>query len=656
MIFSRIFKNLEFKNKKAKWQHKNSDIRLIAINEELNSTAQETLDILMELATNDVDELVRKAALDKLNTFSYWLSTCNKNANDNVRRYAQQNVVEILTGQHKINLTIEQKNSLVVDGSVSLNILELWLQQETSADLIISLYQKVNKPHLITALFTQKKNSQVQHYFIEQIEDVALLEKLAKKVVNADVAKALSSKITTLIEQAEKPKKLVKAIQLVLSKLLALKELTDYATFLTKKAALEQEWQMLLQDVSLIADTESQVFIAKHQDINTQLTKIFAVKEEAYQQQQITEKLLADKHAAKHRFEKALADIHQALTNSIFDNTFDDIVESTVLESTLPGSITSENVGSESTDEKSNSNELSLTQQFIQQLAQLKADVLASVLNDQEQTHYTRLITAQIQRVNQSPEIAKSVSEATYLISSISQLALPSTLADLNEKEQTFTEWLQQWRLIEKQAQGILPLSIVNAYKEIKALWTKGLQPLQKEQKALFTQTKKALADLKRLLAMGKYNVCFGIFKRIKPDFGVLSVKQQQQLKRDFDAVSEKMAELSDWEHYIATPRKQELLDTVNALISTPLDNLNEQAANVKQYRKVWNSLGHADDEVDAALNKAFNEACEQAFTPCRLYFGEQEKLREQHLQTRLAIIEQAKALQLLVTEDALTA
>jgi hypothetical protein len=216
---------------------------------------------------------------------------------------------------------------------------------------------------------------------------------------------------------------------------------------------------------------------------------------------------------------------------------------------------------------------------------------------------------------------------------------------ELNERQQVYRDWLKEWQEVEHRACGILPQSIKDSHTEIIQHWQNGLAPLQQEQKQLFAQTKKKVSDLKRLLLSGKYKVCFGLFKGVNQVINLLSVNQQQQLQHDFDSVSEQMAEISDWEHYIATPRKQKLLSDITALVTSPMDNPNEQADKVKQYRKIWNSLGHADENVDQELNKEFNLACEQAFAPCRLFYGEQEKLREQHLATRNEIIAQAKEL-----------
>ncbi len=87
------------------------------------------------------------------------------------------------------------------------------------------------------------------------------------------------------------------------------------------------------------------------------------------------------------------------------------------------------------------------------------------------------------------------MSEATYLISKISQLTLPQNLNELNDRQQTYYDWLASYKTINKKAQGVLPQSIIDAQKEISTMWKNGLQPLQQEQRQLFEQTKKKLHD-----------------------------------------------------------------------------------------------------------------------------------------------------------------
>jgi len=641
-VISMIF-NL-FKNKNS-WQHKDSNVRIAAINEQLNSANNEDKAILYSLLNEDKNELVRRAVLLKLNSFDDYFTALNTNDNAAVKSFSAAQVQDILHGNHKITLTDDQKhnflNKVISNQSVDYSLLNNWLEHESSPELIVSLFKvlvlKRNVSQFFLQIFTKKQSEVIQKHLLtlelEQLNESALLTKLSKKAVNDEVLQLINTCLAKQIEQQEKPKKLLKQNQLLLAKLMALKDSADYSIYLVKKAALLAEWQHNLPDMVYLSDEDQQTLLNKHTKIISQLTQLFAPKEEIYQQAKITEQLLSDKKNAEVDFNKAITDFNQTIITAVFEGKS---IEGKCIEGN--------NIEDETIDQ----------QTFISQLSQLTEKVNNSILNETEQAKFLQQIEQLAKRLTQLPEIAQSVSEATYLISKISQLALPQTLTDLNDRQQTYHDWLKDWKIVDRKACGILPQSIKDAHYEITQLWRKGLLPLQQEQKQLFAQTKKKLIDLKRLLANGKYKVCFGLFKGVSQAIILLSIAQQQQLQRDFDNVSEKMTEISDWEHYIATPRKQELLTEITTLVTTPLDNPNDQADKVKQFRKVWNSLGHAEETLDKELNEKFNLACEQAFAPCRLFYGEQEKLRAQHLITRNKVLEQAKNLAetLKITND----
>ena len=607
MIFSKFFK--------AKWQHKDSNIRLMAINDELSVTTADHLNVLQQLLANDDNEFVRRAVLLKINTFEQWLSSSSANSNPKIKDYAHQQLVKMMHGKHDIILTEQQKKVFLTDDKYH-KLLEPWLQSETDTSTIISLFEKINKPHLSHTLFIEKQNDQFQQYLINQTDDLALLAKFSKKAVNTRIADLIVSKVSALKDLTEKPIKLTKNIQLILAKLLALKDIIEYSKYLDKKVELQQEWLNAQTEFTCLDSLQVSLFTNRFNEINEQLDKIFLVKKENYQQQLIEQQLISEKQAAKSEFDLTLTELDHALTNSIFENT------------TLDEGL------------------------FTSQLAMLTTQVNASVLTEKEKSNYSSLIKQHALKLTQLPAIAISVSEATSLISKISQLSIPTSLSQYSERQPIFNDWLNSWQEIEKKTRGIIPDSIKSAYREIRNEWQKGLAPFSQQQKQLFSQTQKKLNDLKRLLATGKYNASFGLFKAIERSHINLSSSQQQKIEKDFDTVSKKITELSDWEHYIATPRKQKMLDDINVIVACPLDNPNDQASKVKEFRKAWNLLGHADDELDKPLNEAFNLACEQAFAPCRLFFGEQEKLREKHLATRLLLIEQAKELSLSISNN----
>lgn len=600
MIFSKFFK--------AQWQSKDSNVRIAAINNDLKLDNPEHKKIILQLIEQDKHELVRRAALLKINDFNTWLNAGKNNNNKKVREFAQKQTENILHDKHDIKLSIADKLQYINDLSSTAG-LETWLQQEQNEDIIICLYEKIAKPQLIQTLFTQKQQANVQKYLLNGIETKELLDKLLKKACNEEVSTLISNKLTYLLDLTEKPKKLTKQVQLLLSKLLALTDVPDYKVMNDKRVVLESEWQLHLSEFYCFTEIDQVTFKEKYQTISTQIDKIFAKKAENYQQSILADKLKQEKALVCKDFDQSIATLSQTLTTAIFENT--EINE----------------------------------QAYKTELDSLENIVSTSVLNDKEKIHYQNLIQSQLNKITQLPVISQSISEATLLISKISQLTLPTTISELNERQPLFDDWLKQWRVVENKASGILPESIKSAYKEIDQHWRKGLSPLIKEQKSLLIQSHKKVADLNRLISSGKYNAAFGVFKHFEKLYLQLSDTQKLRLQKDYDNINEKIAELSDWEHYIATPRKHKLLEDIKALVLVPLDNPNEQAARVKAFRKTWNTLGHADDDVERALNDEFNHCCEQAFAPCRLFYAEQEKLREQQLEVRFTIIEQTKSL-----------
>jgi exonuclease SbcC len=611
MIFSKFFKT------KINWQHKDATVRITAINDELSADNSEQLVILSELINQDVSDLVRRAALIKVASFDCYLEASKDNNQVKVKQFAAKQVHDILATDHKLTLSSKQKQTLLAQQAttpvLSTAVLEAWLAHEQDSAIMISLYQQISARkttmHLLTHSFNQKQHPDFQTYLLNQVDDSKVLEKLSKKACNDLLSQQITDKITAIQTAIEKPKKLAKKIQLTLAKLQALKDVADYGDYKKRRTLLINDWQVLEVEFEVFTTEELTIFNDKYQSIMTQLEKLFIAKAENYQQQIISDKLAHDKQQDKKEFTQQLNQISQGITTAVFSSSnFDEA-------------------------------------QFKDLLYKLSTDIKTSVLNKEEQDVFITQVIKLTKRLGEIPEIAESVSEATNLISKISQLALPKTLDELNDRQETYNNWLKAWRVIEQKTAGILPESIVQAQKEIVNNWQGGLKSLQSKQKELFFQYKKRLVDIKRLLSNGKFKVCFGLFKGVKESIHQLSAQQQHQLQRDFDEVSEKMVELSDWEHYIATPRKQELLVAMQTLVATPLDNPNEQASKVKAYRNTWNSLGHADEDVDKQLNEQFNQLCEQAFAPCRLFYAEQDKIRLQHLEQRQKLLEKVEQL-----------
>lgn len=606
MIFSKLFKE--------KWQSKNAKVRLQALTE-LNVSEPSDKHILVGLIESDPSKDVRLSALEKVNQFSTWLDASNNNDDPGVKTIAQQKVENIVLGLDTLTLDNKEKFAFL-EQQPNQQLLEKWLFQETNSNLQITLYELLNNPQLAVKLFNKSDNSKLQTYIVEHVDDIALLEKLAKKTELNEVTSAINDKIAALVEAKEKPIKLAKQAQLTLAKYLALKDIPIYQDMIVKKDGIIGQWNELKADFSLLSEEEVTSFNLKWQTIEAQLSKIFAIKAEDYKQQQIELKLAQEKLAQSKAFHDNVTQLNQKITTAIYENTEIDKAQ---------------------------------VEHLIDQ--QLNA-LSTSILDDSAKAQLSALFKQEQTKLLQLDLIAESITSATHLISQLSQVAIPQSVEQYTDKLNFYKDWQKQWRKVNKDSCYLLPKSITDSYQELTTQWNEANSPFERALLLQFKNVKNKFADVKRLINSGKFNASFGVFKKAEKSYLQLTEQQQQHLAKDYLACQDKINDLSDWESYVATPKKQALLKEAQAIAETPLASPLEQADKVKSFRKLWNSFGHAQADLNDELNTAFNLACEQAFAPCRLFYSEQEKLREQHRSDREQLITQSKALAMRVTEQ----
>ncbi|MEQ8486340.1 MAG: DUF349 domain-containing protein [Pseudomonadales bacterium] len=101
-----------------------------------------------------------------------------------------------------------------------------------------------------------------------------------------------------------------------------------------------------------------------------------------------------------------------------------------------------------------------------------------------------------------------------------------------------------------------------------------------------------------------------------------------------------RLAELKDWQTFATTPKREALLDAMQALADAPLPPP-DQADRIKALRREWQALGPVTQAADGRLADRFNAAAEAAFEVCRPYFAEQAERRRANLAERQRICDQ---------------
>ncbi|OKY25826.1 DUF349 domain-containing protein [Thalassotalea sp. PP2-459] len=601
MIFDRFFK--------ANWQHKNANVRIQAIENELSVDNDTEHDILNTLIQQDPSDLVRRTALLKIDNIFVYLAAAHDNDMASIRKFSQAQLEKQLMGSSSNALSIECKHQLINDVRMNKGILEHWLKTESDPEMINTLFKRIDKPQLLTSVFKHHQQPKIQQALLDDKLTIEQLEKLVKYSCTEGIEQQIALRISTLKAQQELPNKLEKSCQLLLSKYLALKDEKEYQLLLDKQHDYDGQWLTLRAQFDCLSSAKQEVLAAKYQEISQQVIHAQRANAEAFEQQKIIKQQELNRIAEHKAFSEAV----QTLKNQLHDVILNENTEQ--------------------------------VEEITQQTALLITELKSSQLSTNQQKTLQQNLQVISQRLDRISDIIEANAQATQLIASFSQKAVPESIMQYDALVPQYYDWLSNWKKCYQQASDYLPDYVTEAYQEINTKWQQAIAPFKKQRESDFRHTQRKLNDTKHLIHIGKYNAAFGVFKGAKTMFEKLQEKQQARLSKLYLNVEEQLAELNDWEHYVSTPKKQALLSDVEQLAKQPLDNPKAQADKVKMFRQQWNSLGHADDTLEQALNTKFNEYCELAFAPCRTYFAEQEAIRERNYAARLSFIEQAKQL-----------
>ena len=593
MIFNRFFK--------PKWQHNDAAVRQQAISA-LNPDNPEHKAVLHELAFNDGTEAVRKAALQKLNDFSLWWQASKHDSAERLQQLAEQTLISQLL-ENRVEPKLKQQFIAQCNRS---SILEQLAQTETDAGIKFDLLQRLNKTELyVKALHDPVLERSQKQRLLHLIDDEKTLEKLSQKLENGLLAD-VQQKLAALQQQKQKPLQLRKQLTLFLAKFNALRDRYGLTEIEQQFAQHKAQWQEFEPELTCLG-AEADEYRAKYVKICQQLSQWLEPQLAQLQKQQAdqaaAEARAAKRQALQQRLDKLEEQLQQALLNT----------------------------------------DLSAAEQLETEFVQLfQACEQADISNKAGLLDKT---TALQQQLRALPKLAEQLTALTRIISDWAALSLPDDVAGYEQAAQQVKQWQQQWREIGKTLAIAIPEHVLQAKNTLEQQWRQCAGKHNAETEKLQRQCRSKLAQYRRLYQAGKYKVLFGLFKGIEQDYNQLTAQQQATLTKDFEFARDKQAELADWQEYIATPRKQELLQQLQQLSAESPSDMRQRAAAVKQARANWLSLGKADPALDTALNQAFDEACEQAFAPCRAYFAQQDALRAEHAKQREQLIARAHEL-----------
>ena len=599
-----IFKNLF---KKKKWLSEKVSERLAAVAElEIEDNGNKA--VLHELAFNDGDEKVRRATLEKLNEFSLWWQAFKNDASDNIKKMAEKAIVNALTGRDDKKLDPSLKQKFVQECNKSQLLEQVVFELDDDA-LALEVLQRLNRDNLIhKGILESRLAESAKLKLLNDIEDINQLKKLAKKLTGTLLVNVEQSLEQKRLE-AELPVRLEKQARLLLAQLNALKDKQDYCLVQDKQNALELEWKAMTPEFTILSSATRDELEGKYLAIGASLERILQPLKQAWQQEQ----------AELERAEKAKANFDACSA------------QLTGVESRVTAAIAND----EELDQASISSEINSISSSCNEL----------VMEDANRGTLLQRADSLLQRASQVPKIKESIEQAKALLLQLKSLEKPANLQGLNEVEPEFKQIRNDWKSNLANVGLSLPADIANEYDALHKEWHVDCEKLLKEQRQLFNQARRKLAELEGLIKFGKFHNAFGLFKKLSFWIADLNAEQQAQLARKWEHAQEEIEKLHELERSFSNPKKQELLEDIRKIAETPLVDPSEQAHRVRLLRSNWQSLGHAGDEQEDALNSEFDKLCEQAFEPCREHYKALEDERNSNLAAKELIIAQLKTL-----------
>ena len=163
---------------------------------------------------------------------------------------------------------------------------------------------------------------------------------------------------------------------------------------------------------------------------------------------------------------------------------------------------------------------------------------------------------------------------------------------------------------------------------------------LQEDQPGHLARTEKWLAKLRLELDRNHSKEADRAFVKASRILKSLAPKQRQKFEQEMGPLAVRLKEVDDWRNFAVEPKKAELCVRMSALIGSQED-VEVLAAKITFLQDEWKQLGALPHARDQALWNEFKAAADEAWKPCKAAFAEQAALRRENFAKRMQLVAQ---------------
>lgn len=563
---------------KPKWKSSNAMTRKEYISA-LNPSLEEDNTILLDLARNDTDNQVRRAAINRIDSVNTLLSLYKEPS-----ELIKPAVKDRLEGLAKTN---------------SLPIYELITDEALLTELIVN---SDNPDQYLAALVKLSTSS---------LETIAINAKLNQLRLSAVELVVDEAPLTTIEKQAKSRDK--KVYQLAKSKLKEIKESKK------QRAATIEKQTAIVKSLEIHANSETaKLYGAKLTSLLDAWRALNASSDDHLSQEFETHKQACVKKAEQFKQEQEQADLAQQQKQQQLDerkqtlSTLDQTIErfqQAPLES---------------------GNDLPALDAIIktQEIRWLEATQGCTV-DSAEQRHYQQQMGALKSFLKSAQLLISKKDEFSAILSS-------SSLTETSEKNEDIQKTKAFLNDIDWPKHFPTPPLLIALSKAVGSIREKQKQSTQDTVK-LQQHIDEQLTLLDQELTKRELKASTQRFKEINKRLQSADKSISSKYAGKLQLLSNQLDELRDWHGFAVTPKQTELCELVERLAEQHLEP-KDKADKIKKLQDEWKQLGGSSDQK---IWLRFKAGCDAAYAPCREFFEEQKTLKKNNVEKRKTILQQ---------------
>jgi len=168
------------------------------------------------------------------------------------------------------------------------------------------------------------------------------------------------------------------------------------------------------------------------------------------------------------------------------------------------------------------------------------------------------------------------------------------------------------------------------------------LEQARQESSDRLRATVRQFGVLSGLVKEGKWAPASSLFRRIEKKIGVMEDAERRDIADRLERARAQLAEMADWQDFASRPKLEETVTEMEALAQAENVKPPERAKRVRELQAQWKSLGASRASSD--LWPRFKTAADAAYEPCKAWFEERSKERDEKRRERVKIVEELEA------------